>query len=53
MKYVPDWFPGANFKRIGRYYREATSRMINAPVEFVQRELVSEPLVISIGGLLF
>ena len=40
MKYVPDWFPGANFKKIGKYYTEATSKIVNAPVEFVKSELV-------------
>ena len=41
VKYVPESLPGVRFKRLARYYRDATSQMISGPVEFVKNELVT------------
>uniref|UniRef100_A0A0W0F0I9 Cytochrome p450 n=1 Tax=Moniliophthora roreri TaxID=221103 RepID=A0A0W0F0I9_MONRR len=37
LKYVPEWFPGANFKRQAREWRETVSAMPQLPMDFVRR----------------
>ncbi|KAF8143554.1 cytochrome P450 [Mycena galopus ATCC 62051] len=39
LKYVPDFFPGASFKRDARKWRKAVSAMPEAPFNFVKRSL--------------
>ncbi|KAE9388468.1 cytochrome P450 [Gymnopus androsaceus JB14] len=41
LKYIPEWFPGAGFKRKAAYERGFVQRMYNEPVEFVKRNMAS------------
>ncbi|KIJ25657.1 hypothetical protein M422DRAFT_236886 [Sphaerobolus stellatus SS14] len=48
LKYVPSWIPGAEFKRLGRYWKNGTETMIITPYEAVKRQLdngTAEPSV--------
>ncbi|KAG1748839.1 cytochrome P450 [Suillus paluster] len=38
---VPEWFPGAGFKRIAREWHETTEEMAAAPYEFVKDQMVT------------
>ena len=40
MKYVPEWFPGANFQREARTWKINVEKMRHAPFNEVQRQLV-------------
>ena len=31
VKYVPEWFPGANFKRLARKWRASTQDVVELP----------------------
>ena len=44
VKYVPEWFPGAGFKKQARTWRRSVDRLLNAPYEDVQRRLVRIPI---------
>jgi len=39
LRYIPSWFPGANFKRLAKKWKAATSEMVERPFEFVKTEL--------------
>ncbi|KAJ7171662.1 cytochrome P450 [Mycena crocata] len=39
LKYVPSWFPGANFKRIAQRYANATNDMADVPLAHVKEQL--------------
>ncbi|KIJ43395.1 hypothetical protein M422DRAFT_169954 [Sphaerobolus stellatus SS14] len=39
LKYVPSWMPGAEFKRLARYWKNSTETMINTPYEAVKAQL--------------
>ncbi|KAK7458752.1 hypothetical protein VKT23_009754 [Stygiomarasmius scandens] len=39
LKYVPDWLPGAGFKRIGAKYKKTNDEQTDIPYEFVLKEL--------------
>jgi hypothetical protein len=49
LKYLPEWFPGGGFKKIGRRYRRTTHEVTEKPYAFakreVQRETASESLL--------
>ncbi|KAG1788381.1 cytochrome P450 [Suillus variegatus] len=38
---VPEWFPGASFKRIAREWRETLNEMASAPYEFVKDQMAA------------
>lgn len=40
MKYVPDWFPGAGWKRKARAYAELNRKLCTEPFELVEKRLV-------------
>ncbi|KAJ7863283.1 cytochrome P450 [Mycena olivaceomarginata] len=40
LKYLPEWFPGAGFKRLAREWRELSELMIDAPFAEVEAEHV-------------
>jgi hypothetical protein len=40
LKYVPDWFPGAQFKRDAKEWRKAALEFRDAPFEATKRDLV-------------
>lgn len=41
MRYVPEWFPGATFKRKGKEWYKASKEMVNAPFEVTKDKIVS------------
>jgi len=36
-RYLPEWFPGAGFKRTAREWRALTDKFLNEPMEYVRR----------------
>ena len=40
VKYVPEWFPGAGFKRLGAQWRRLISKTVNEPYEFAKARWV-------------
>lgn len=40
MKYIPEWFPGAEFKTQARIWREGVMDMIDKPWEVVKERMV-------------
>lgn len=42
LKYVPAWFPGAAFKRQALEWRGYSTRMVEAPFQWVKDQLASE-----------
>lgn len=43
LKYVPSWFPGANFKRKARQWWEVTHELVEVPFAETKRNMVSQP----------
>ncbi|TDL24453.1 cytochrome P450 [Rickenella mellea] len=41
FQYVPEWFPGAGFKRAAREMREDLERLYDVPYEFVRKQMAS------------
>ncbi|KAJ3516116.1 hypothetical protein NLJ89_g1324 [Agrocybe chaxingu] len=39
LKYVPSWFPGTNWKRKAKEWRDSSIMMINLPFEVVKRDI--------------
>ncbi|KXN87126.1 O-methylsterigmatocystin oxidoreductase, partial [Leucoagaricus sp. SymC.cos] len=39
LKYVPDWFPGAHFKRDAKQWKKAALQFIEAPFQATKRDL--------------
>jgi len=50
LKYVPEWFPGAEFKRKARYLEELSERFKNAPYDAVKEKIVCLPIASSLAG---
>ena len=44
MAKVPEWFPGAGFKRIGREWNVIVEEMISAPFQFAKDQMVNDTL---------
>ena len=40
LKYIPDWFPGAGFKRTAKEHRKWATAMPTAPLDFVKTSMV-------------
>jgi len=40
VKYVPDWFSGAGFKRLAKYWRATVNQMADVPYEMVKKQMV-------------
>ncbi|KLO09952.1 cytochrome P450 oxidoreductase OrdA-like protein [Schizopora paradoxa] len=36
LQYLPEWFPGANFKKVAKQYRSTTSEFIERPFKYVK-----------------
>ncbi|KAF7333120.1 Cytochrome P450 [Mycena venus] len=47
LKYLPEWFPGAGFKRLAREWRELSELMIDAPFDEVKRNMAAGTAPIS------
>ena len=43
LKYIPDWFPGASFKKKALYYRQTLQCMIDLPFDRVEQQVVRTP----------
>ncbi|GJE99707.1 cytochrome P450 [Phanerochaete sordida] len=43
LKYVPEWFPGANFKREAREWRRSIMYALHAPYEVVKTRMEKNP----------
>ncbi len=43
LRFIPDWFPGAIFKRKAKEWRKAITAMPAMPMTFVKRSIVSVP----------
>jgi hypothetical protein len=41
MKYIPEWFPGASWKRKGNWWRQITSLVVSNPWKQVREQMVS------------
>lgn len=41
MKYVPSWFPGAQFKRNAKMWKKTTDRMFDDPFNRIKDEMVN------------
>ena len=41
VRYVPDWFPGANFKRLGKLWRLKVEKLRDMPYEATKKAIVS------------
>jgi hypothetical protein len=52
LKYVPDFFPGAGFKKAARDWRKTVSAMPEVPYNFVKKSLVCRFASLSFRGLL-
>lgn len=39
MKYLPDWFPGAGFKRIAKEWKANLDAVVDTPYSLVQRQI--------------
>jgi hypothetical protein len=38
---VPEWFPGAGFKRLAREWHQTLDEMVDAPYKFVKDQMVT------------
>ncbi|CAE6486226.1 unnamed protein product [Rhizoctonia solani] len=50
LSYVPDWFPGTEWKRTARKWREHKNNAVDAPYEWTKRQVAAgdfEPSVLS------
>lgn len=41
VRYVPDWFPGANFQRQAKSWRVPVMGMLNKPYAYYHKRVVS------------
>ena len=39
VKYIPEWFPGANFRKVGRYYFETLTKLVESPLSFTKYQM--------------
>ena len=40
LKYVPSWFPGAGFKKVGKYYTEVHRKVVELAFNHVSQQIV-------------
>ncbi|CAL1695170.1 unnamed protein product [Somion occarium] len=52
LKYVPEWFPGAKFKREAKAWRMLATAMLNQPFDFVKKQLELGDLPLCAASLL-
>ncbi|KAF9461152.1 cytochrome P450 oxidoreductase [Collybia nuda] len=41
MRFLPEWFPGEHFKKVGKVFREHNIEQANRPVDFVRRQMAA------------
>jgi hypothetical protein len=51
VKYVPEWFPGAGFKRFARLAKKNFEDSVNLPLQYVKKSLQVCELYLSCEGL--
>ncbi|KAJ8583010.1 cytochrome P450 [Rhizopogon salebrosus TDB-379] len=49
---VPEWFPGAGFKRIAREWNRTIEEMVSAPFQFVQDQMAAGTALKSFASML-
>ena len=42
LRFLPEWFPGAGFKKIARAWRKKTTDMADVPFAYVQAQMVGK-----------
>jgi hypothetical protein len=42
VKYIPEWAPGAGFKKTARYYLETLTNLVNHPFKFTKYKMSQE-----------
>lgn len=42
MKHIPEWFPGAGFKKTARFYAHTLTRLVEEPFAFTKSEMADE-----------
>jgi hypothetical protein len=47
VKYVPEWMPGAGFKKKAREWRKLSQAMINIPYDMVKEKFVSRRIFVA------
>lgn len=50
MRYLPDWLPGAGFKRTASYWRKTLTDLVEKPYAFVRQQMAqgkNEPSYLS------
>ena len=40
VQYIPEWFPGAGFKRTARKWKEQVQEMVDQPHQWVKEQMV-------------
>ncbi|KLO18912.1 cytochrome P450 oxidoreductase OrdA-like protein [Schizopora paradoxa] len=40
VQYVPDWMPGAGFKRTAKYFKETVTELVERPFAFVKHQML-------------
>lgn len=48
---VPEWFPGAGFKRLAREWHDTLKEMVDAPYNFVVDQMVTIIIICSFASL--
>ena len=43
LMYVPNWFPGAGFKKKAAHWRKLNKTLVEKPFRYVQEQLVGNP----------
>jgi len=53
LKHIPDWFPGAGFKRKASHWRRVNADVSEKPFRFVAEQMVTRPQLITISPVNF
>ena len=40
LRYIPAWFPGAGFQKLGREWKKAFDDMVDVPYSFTRKMMV-------------
>ena len=50
LRYVPSWFPGADFQKLAVKWRASLTHMVEAPFALVKKHIVRfPPMLVSLG----
>jgi hypothetical protein len=42
VRYIPDWFPGAGFKKVAREYSQNVRKMLDLPFAFTKFQMANK-----------